>query len=224
MKKQFFSLIVTLVLSLSLSAQTSEGHVKYSIDMSSDNPDMAMAISMMQGSTLQIYFKDQMSRVEMAMGSFMNSITISDATKGEAVTLTSGMMGNTAMKTTFGDDNGDGVSDADTEVDIDVTITEETKKILDYTCKKAIIADGEGNESIFWFTEDISANKQGQNMLSEQIPGFPLQMEVNTNGMLMTMTATEFNKKIKDKNVFDMTIPEGYTLTTPEELIDSMQE
>jgi GLPGLI family protein len=224
MKKQLFSLFAALVLSSTLSAQTSEGHVKYSIDMTSDNPEMAMAISMMQGSTLQIYFKEQQSRVEMAMGSFMNTITISDATKGEALTLTSGMMGNSAMKTTFGDDNGDGVSDVDAEVDIDITITEETKKILDYTCKKAIMSDEEGNESIFWFTDQINANKQGQNMLSDKIPGFPLQMEVNTNGMVMVMTATEFNKKLKDKNLFDMTVPEGYTLTTPEELIDSMQE
>lgn len=219
MKKQLFGLFTAVLTSLSLSAQVTEGSVKYSIDMQSDNPEMAMAISMMQGSTLAIYFKDNKSRTEMSMGSLMNTVIISDSDKKETLTLMSGMMGNTAVRSTYEE------TEANTEEmpDINIEITDETKEILGYTCKKAIMTADEGSENIFWFTEEISANKEGQTMLSEKVPGFPLAMEVNANGMIMNMMATGLEKKVKDKSLFDMTIPEGYTETTTEELMNSFQ-
>lgn len=221
MKKTIFGLLTAVLTAFSLSAQISEGHIKYSIDMTSDNPEMAMAISMMQGSTMQIYFKGNKSRTEMAMGALMTTTVISDSDKKESLTLMGGMMGNTAIRSTYEDIEKANEGEMP---EMDVVITDETKSILGYTCKKAVITDENGGENMFWFTEEIVANKEGQTMLSNHIPGFPLAMEVNANGMVMTMTATEFNKKIKDKTLFDMTIPEGYTETTSEEMMNSFQE
>lgn len=221
MKRQILSLVAAVLTTLSLSAQVSEGHVKYSIEMTSDNPEMAMGIAMMQGSTMDIFFKDDKSRTEMAMGSLMTTTIISDATKKETLTLMSGMMGNTAVRSTYEDSQEAQDEPSD---DFEVTVTDETKDILGYTCKKAIVTDSEGNESVFWVTDKVSINKEGQTMLNKKIPGFPLAMEVLTNDMLMTMTALEFNKKIKDKSLFELKIPEGYTETTTEELMNSFEE
>ncbi len=219
MKRQFLSLVVAVLTTLSLSAQVSEGHVKYTIDMTSDNPEMAMGIAMMQGSTMEIYFKDDKSRTEMSMGSLMTTTIISDATKKETLTLMSGMMGESAVRGKF-EENED---QPEVEEDFEVTVTDETKDILGYTCKKAIVTDSEGNESVFWVTDKVTINKEGQTMLNKRIPGFPLAMEVLANDMVMTMTAIEFDKKIKDKSLFDMKIPEGYTETTTEELMNSFE-
>jgi len=62
MKKIILSLSFAVVALFSANAQLSEGHVKYKIEMSSDNPDMEMAISMMQGSTLDVFFSGDKTR------------------------------------------------------------------------------------------------------------------------------------------------------------------
>lgn len=219
MKRQILSVIAAVFTAITVSAQISEGHVKYSIEMTSDNPEMAMGIAMMQGSTLDLYFKGTKSRSEMTMGSLMTTVVISDADKKESLTLMSGMMGNTAYRSSIEDE----AEESEETPDMEITVTEETKVILGYTCKKAIMTDEEGNESVFWVTEEIEANKEGQTMLNNKIPGFPLQMEVLTNGMTMSITALEFAKKIKDKKLFDMVIPDGYTETTQEELMQEFE-
>lgn len=221
MKRKIFSLCAAVLTTFALSAQVTTGHFKYTIEMTSDNPEMAMGIAMMQGSTLDIFFKGNKSRTEMAMGSFMNTIVISDADKKESLTLMSGMMGNSAIRSTYEELEAQKGEDAETP---EITVTEETKEILGYTCKKAVMTDEEGNESSFWITEDIAVNKEGQTMLSNKMPGFPLEMEVNNNGMVMTMTAKEFNKKVKDKKLFELTIPEGYTETSAEEMMKAFEQ
>jgi GLPGLI family protein len=102
----------------------------------------------------------------------------------------------------------------------EVTLENETKVIEGYTCKKAIVTDEEGTESVFWYTEEISVAKKGQNYLNESIPGFPMQSEINNNGLKMIMTVTKVDKKLDKKatELFDMTIPSGYKEMTMEQL------
>ena len=50
-------------------------------------------------------------------------------------------------------------------------------------------------------------------------------IELNQGEMKMTMTSTEFNKKLDKKaakTMFDTTIPEGYTEMSPDELRGGM--
>jgi hypothetical protein len=61
-----------ILLTISGWSQVTEGHISYKIDLTSDNPDMQSALSMMQGSMLDIYFMGQSTRAEMKMGSMMN--------------------------------------------------------------------------------------------------------------------------------------------------------
>jgi GLPGLI family protein len=216
MRKILLSLGFSFVCTLLSFAQLTEGHISYKIDMTSDDPDMQMAIGMMQGSTLEVYFKDKTTRAEMKMGAIMNITTISNETSGDVLMLMSGMIGHNAIKTTTSE-----LEKENTEKPkYDVQLVDETKTIEGYACKKAILTDEEGNESVFWYTEEIDISKKGQSYLNEDVPGFPMQYDLNNNGMKMTMTVSQLEKKLDKKSVslFEMAIPEGYKEMTMEDL------
>lgn len=217
MKKIFFSMAVVVLSTLSLTAQITEGSVKYNVEVSSTNPELEMQLAMLQGSTFELFFKENMSRSEMSMGSMMKITTITNTEAENSIMLMSGMMGNTAVKMSAedlkkGEENVDGT---------EITLVDETKEIQGYNCKKAIATNEEGQESVIWYTEDLAINKLGQNYLNKQVPGFPLEFEINQGEVKMTMVSTEVNKKLdkkKVKELFDTSVPEGYTEMTPEEL------
>ena len=217
MKKILFSMAIVVLSTLSLTAQITEGNVKYSIDMSSTNPELQMQLAMMQGSTFELSFKDDLTRSEMNMGTMMKIVTITNEKSEGALMLMSGMMGNTAVKMGAEDLK----KSTDDAPEAEVTLTDETKEIQGFKCKKAVVTNEEGTESVVWYSEEIIVNKLGQNYLNSKVPGFPLEFELNQGEMKMTMTSTEFNKKLDKKLVktmFDTTIPEGYTEMSPEEL------
>jgi GLPGLI family protein len=216
MKKILLSLAFTATAMVSLFAQLTEGHISYKIDMTSDNPDMQMAIGMMQGSTLDVFFKEKATRAEMKMGSIMNITTISDETSGDVLMLMSGMIGQNAVKTTTTELEAQN----EEKPKYEVNLVDESKTIEGYSCKKAILTDEEGNESVFWYTEEINISKKGQSYLNEDVPGFPMQYDLNNNGMKMTMTVASLEKKLdkKSASLFEMTIPEGYKEMTMEDL------
>jgi GLPGLI family protein len=216
MKKILLSLIFITGMVITSFAQLKEGHVTYKIDATTDNPEMQMSVGMIQGSTMDMYFKEKVTRTEMKMGVMMTVVTISDATSGNVLMLLNGMIGQKAITTTQSD-----IEKVDSEKPtFEVTLVDETKTIVEYTCKKAILTDAEGNETVFWYTEEIEVSKKGQSSMNELVPGFPMQYEINKSGMKMVMTVTKLEKKldVKSTELFDMTIPEGYTTMTAEEL------
>lgn len=217
MKKLFLLSVFSIVSTLGIYAQMTEGHISYKIDATTDNPDMQMAVGMMQGSTMDIYFKDKVTRSEMKMGSMMTVTTITNETSKDVLMLMGGMMGNMAVKSTLDEYE----ERREEQPKFEVTFTDETKEISGYNCKKALMTTEDGLESVFWYTEEIMASKKGQSYLSEEIPGFPMQFEINNQGMKMTMTVTSVEDKLdkkKSSSLFDMTIPSGYKEMTMEEL------
>ena len=62
MKRILLSILFLATVGMSV-AQT-KGQISYSMDFSSDNPDMAMALPMMQGSTMELYFMPGKSKVD----------------------------------------------------------------------------------------------------------------------------------------------------------------
>lgn len=218
--KKFIVLLLTTasLVNASVQAQVTEGHISYKMDVSSDDPDMAMATSMMQGSKMELYFKDKATRVEMNMGAMMNVTSITDETSGNVLVLMGGMMGKNAVLSTIAESEQ---SNAENMPKYDVTFSNETKVIEDYTCKKAILTDEDGNENVFWYTEEITMSKRGQNYLNEEIPGMAMQYEMNNGGLKMTFTVTKVETSLdkkSSKTLFDTTVPEGYTVMTMDEL------
>src|SRR5690606_38083801 len=115
--------------------------------------------------------------------SMMKITTITNTEAENSIMLMSGMMGNTAVKMSAEDLKKGEENVNETEV----TLVDETKEIQGYNCKKAIATNEEGQESVIWYTEDLAINKLGQNYLNRQVPGFPLEFEINQGEVKMTM-------------------------------------
>jgi len=195
--------------------QITEGHVSYKIDCVSDNPDMQMAVTMLQGSTMEIYFTEGLTRSEMKMGTMMNISTLTNEKTGDFLMLMSGMVGKNAVLTTLDEIN----KEKEETPEMEVTLVDETKVIMGYVCKKAIITAEDGSESVFWYTEEIKVASKGQSYLNEKVPGFPLEYEINNSGLKMVLTVTDIEKKIKKAgDLFDFKIPEGYKKMTIDQL------
>lgn len=208
MKKTLLFLVVILFSSVTVNAQLTEGHVKYEMTVTSDNPAMEMAIAMMDGATMEIYFKGESTLVKVNMGMAMNMTTTTNSKSGEVLIKMGGMMGNKAIRSTL-----DEMKDQQPEesMESDVSLMNETKDIQGFKCKKAIFKDKDGNEAIFWYTEEITVSKLGQNYLNKDIPGFPLEFEMNQKDMKMAMKAILLEKSINNASeLFSMKIPAGY--------------
>jgi hypothetical protein len=219
MKKIILSAVLAICSIATTMAQLNEGHVKFEIEASATNPQMEMAVGMMQGSTMDMFFEGQSLHSELNMGAMMKVNTIVLGESGEVMILMSGMMGNTAVPTTLEDMEKEAES-RETPV-FEIELIDETKEIAGYSCKKAILTNEDGDEMVTWYTNDIEVNTKGQSYHNEEIPGFPLQFTQNANGLIMTFTAVEVETKLdkkKKKELFSVEVPDGYTEMTPEEL------
>ncbi|MNU69711.1 hypothetical protein D3C71_591020 [compost metagenome] len=212
MKQLLLSILFLATVGMSV-AQT-KGQITYSMDFSSDNPDMAVALPMMQGSTLELYFMPGKSKVDLIMGTFMKMNTIVDIKSDKGLMLME-MMGSkmaTELKK---------ISAAKTEENAaapKVEVTTETKEIIGFKCTKTIIRDSEGGETIMWVAKDLKTSLQGQQQFSAKgIEGAPLEFSTEKNGMTIHFIATKFQGSV-DKKIFSLKIPDGYTVMTEEEL------
>lgn len=204
-----------------LFAQMDEGHILYDLKMESSDPEVEAQLSMVAGSTMEIFFKEENVRLEMSIGTFQKTTTITNLDEGKTVSLIDGMMGKYATVIEIKDDEAE-VTEEEGEIEIEL-VEGETKEVAGYTCKKAIIIDEDGNESVFWYTEEIKTLKNGGAMINNQIPGMPLEFSVVNPQITMVMTAREVNNKLKkSKQLFSTDIPEGYDVKELDELQDAM--
>ena len=206
MKKILFTLAVVCFSFGFATAQSTTGHIKYKIDMSSDNPEVEMQLAMFSGSTLDISFDGKKSSSTMSMGAMMSIKTITSEDE-EVLMLWSGMVGNKAVRTSV-EEMKDGEKEKKT--DMDVEFVKGSKTVAGYKCKKAISKTEEGDEVVFWYTEKLQMGAPGQGNLNGKIPGIALAFESFNSNMIMSFEAIEVEDTIEDDSIFNMEIPEGY--------------
>jgi GLPGLI family protein len=161
-----------------------------------------------------VYFKDDNSRGEMdMMGGKV--ITITDGKSGETISCMDLMGKKQAIKTTR--------EDADKERakmgEYEVKLSDETKELAGYKCKKATIVfkDVEKSEPIeIWYTKDLEI-KNSEKYSWKGIDGYMMEFSVNQKGMGMKFTCTDVKKQEVSDDMFK--IPEGYTVITQEEMM-----
>lgn len=212
MKRKIQLLCLFVCMAFGSFAQLKEGVLTYDMSFSTNNPDMAPAISMMQGSKMIMSFMPGKTRSEVTMGMMSTVVTIADEKSKKAIMLMNVMGSKYAMNTELDKDNGADKSGYETET------TGETKDIMGYTCTKVIMTDEQGSPITMWVTKEISAYTKGQKYHNPDVEGFPMSISMSQNDMNIDMTVTAVNKKV-DKKVFNMKIPEGYQLTTEEEMM-----
>ncbi len=212
MKQLFFSLLLLIVIKTA-SAQTTTGRVTYKMDISSDNPDMAMATTMMDGSVMDLFFSPDKSKMSMTLGMFMTMNTVVDVKADKSLMLMEVMGNKSAIETKL----SELAKDAKKE-DTKIETTTETKEIIGFKCKKAILKTEDGVEMIMWYTTDLIAALEGfQQFNTKGINGVPLEFATEQQGLKMHFTATKFEKTV-DEKIFSLTIPEGYTLMSLDDL------
>jgi len=212
---KILSLLTTFVLAIGLMAQ--EATIKFELTMESDDPQAQAQMAMMANSSMTMFMKGKMFRQEMNMGNgLIITTTIVDGEQEKGIVLIEGMMGKTASPF---DSNEQKEEDEAEEADVEIEFTDETKEILGFDCKKAIIYDEEGNEAIYWYTEEIALPDTEQKYINEKIPGMPLEFSVEQPQFKMVFKAIEYDDKVKKaKEVFDIKVPEGYTEKSMDEI------
>lgn len=101
-----------------------------------------------------------------------------------------------------------------------INVTNDTKNIAGYNCKKAIVtSDEDGVKTTFevWFTEEIGGKDANfDNPLYKDINGVMMEFIIKTPQITMKLSAISVEKKAVPAKDFE--IPADYTLTTQEEL------
>jgi GLPGLI family protein len=106
--------------------------------------------------------------------------------------------------------------------DAKVTITEDTKTIAGYKCKKAIIEpkDSKDGKLELYFTKELGSNARNASGPFKQIEGAVLEYGIKQQGMDMKFSASTVSKEKVPDTKFN--IPEGYTFMSRKDFMKSM--
>lgn len=191
-------------------AAVTEGSIKY--DVSVVESDLSYLEEMMIGmSTLSISFKDEAVRTDFEI-SIANTTVIHDGATKKGLMLISSPMGNKAVKL----DNE--VKGDEVKGKYKIDYLSDTKTIAGYKCKKAVITLDDGTKLNVFYTDQITPKNRSTKYTFEDLKGFPLEMEVKQEKMIIKLVAENVNTKPLDKAKFSLIIPSGYEETTMEEL------
>lgn len=212
------SIIAAAVMMLSMTAfsQATKGKISYDVYVSSDDPAVSAYAEQFEGSTMELHFMEGKIRTDLYAGQVMTTSSVSIEGQDTVLVLLDGMFGKIAMKVT---ENDMGEERRLAFEDREIDLTGETKEIMGYKCKKAIVTTGGSDESVVWYTDEIVPGYRKGEYLFEEIPGVPLEMYSKWGKMDLKLVAYEFKEKLKKTDeIFSTKVPEGFTLKTAEEM------
>lgn len=211
MKKIFFNLIVLLAFSTIVFAQNilSSGYLKMEIvDISSDNPQVAMSMEMMKGTATEIYFNEQKTLTKMNMMGGMVEITNLYNNTNDKVDMFFNAMGQ-KMHIESTKEERDALAGDAADIMNNMKVEEDptdTKTILGYKCTKVKVTNpsaGQGMSIEMYVAKDIKASaKSMQGLQNVELNGFPLETIITSAEPNMTMVMrvvdmkTEVNEKV----------------------------
>ena len=187
-----------------------EGSITYKVSVSGVTDPQAQA--MMQNMMLSIYIKNDKFASVMDMGMIKTRTVRLDDNK---FVMLMDMMGQ-KMKMTMDKKQYD--TKKLSPDSYTVTVTEDTKVIAGYNCKKAIIKTKDGKSFFAYFTNEL---KRGATTTYDgpysKIDGVLMEYTMEQKGNTMTMSCTSVDFKPVADDMF--TVPEtGYTEMTMDQL------
>ena len=205
-----FLAVSFLFLSAGTFAKDFKGVITYKVTVTGS--EVTDEVRAMMPKTMVMTVKDGKSRTEMVMG-MGKTVVIANAEDKTSVVLLDMMGQKMAIKSTMEDIQ----KELDEAPEYTVEKTSETKTILDYTCKKAIIRSSEGTEIIVYYTDELGTGATYfDDPQFKEIDGLMLEFEIPEQGMNMKFTAINVEKKNVSDTEFD--IPDGYQVKTREEM------
>ncbi len=202
---------IFLFSSFMASAKEFKGVITYKVTISGSGVTEEM--KNMMPKTMIMSIKGNKARTEMTM---MMGKTVS-ITDGDAKTNTT-LMDMMGQKIAVQSTSEEIAKEIEKSPKTTVNITGETKDILGYTCKKAIITfEEEDLEIIVYYTDELGSQALNfDNPQFKDIDGVMLEFEIPNEQFSMQFTASSIEKTNVDDSAF--TIPEGYQVKTKEEM------
>jgi GLPGLI family protein len=204
-------LAIFTLFSFQTFAKEFKGVVTYKVTIEGSGVTDEMKAMMPKTMTLTI--KGNKAKMEMVM-SMGKTITITDGDSKTAISLMDMMGQKVAIKQT----QEEIMKDLADSPKVNVEVTSETKDILGYTCKKAVITSAEDDmEMTVYYTEELgSKDLNFDNPQFKDINGVMLEFEMPNEMFSMKFTALSVEKKNVDDSEF--AIPDGYQIKTKEEM------
>ena len=210
-------LVVSLMIN-SAMAQSGDkdfsGIIVYNITYSDDDMDPQMMAMMPK--TMKMKIKGEKSRTEISLG-MGTTIAVFNGEDKSGFTLMD-MMGQKYAMTMTADELEKEIEEGPEE---EVIVTDETKEIAGYKCKKAVVKLNDKDlkddmEMIVYFTEELGSGMLNyNNPMFKDVAGVMMEYTIKENNMNMTFTAISVTKKKIPDDEFE--IPEGYNIMTKSE-------
>ena len=219
MKKIFSTIAFFALTALSVSAQTNEGFVLYDMKIEGLPAEQAAMIGDME---TKVTFKNGKVLTEMTSMMFTNQTMIDE--KGMIMLME--QMGNKmAVKQTKEEMDKEAAKVKDKQPDPKIEYTSETKTIVGYECKKAIVTvigkDKKEEKMDVWYSEKFAnPNKDGKGKgqgFMKGLKGMPFEYAGGQGGMKFKMIAKEVSIDPVADSKFNLST-DGYKLMTMEEI------
>ncbi len=208
--KKILSFLLFNALVFTSFGQETEGYLQYSISVQAVDTSLKakQQAGMLRNSQMKIYFSPKFSRVDFDMGEMYQLSAVVNLETNRTISLMSGAIGKLATRTMTSDTTA-----VEPEAPVaSIELLEDTKVILEYNCKKAVLTIN-GLESTYWYTDEIDIDLSGQQIMNPLIPGFPLEFYTVSEGVMMHFTASNIKFELENKEeVFYTDIPLGYVL------------
>lgn len=212
-KRTLFSLV--LLFSFSSFGQQSEGQFEFRIDVKAmdTSAQKRQMAGLLYGSYLKMSFMPGASKVELKFGQFGTNTVVEIQGKDSVMQTTNGPMGKFVMYHT---PENYAESQKGKQVNLAVELIDETKKILGFTCKKAIARQG-GNLITYWYTDAINISVENQQFVNPNIPGFPLEFSTIDDEIFMRFRLVNYKEVVPNKqDTFSIYPGPEYLVTLPQ--------
>jgi GLPGLI family protein len=190
MKMSMYYVIVLLLFPLLMAVSPAqaqkiynEGTVTYNIVVSTGNTE-TKAADLLDGAVMRLYVKGMQTRTDLK-SILGTTITLHDARSGAAVVLNE-----------YGDQkimirmNKDEYEDRNKKFSgLKFELKNETKTILGYTCKLAVVTLTDGTTFRVFYAPDLVFQNKNYGQQFQSLPGFPLEYESELGKMKVTYVA-----------------------------------
>jgi GLPGLI family protein len=208
-----FLLIPACVFVMPVSAQKiyNEGTVTYNIVVSTGNAE-TKAADLLDGAVMRMYVKGMQTRTDLK-SILGTTITLQDARSGAAVVLNE--YGDQKIMIRMSKDE---FEDRNRKFNgLRYELKNDTKTILGYTCKLAVVTLADGTTFRVYYAPDLVFQNKNYGQQFQTLPGFPLEYESELGKMKVTYIADKIAFDPITASLFD--IPKtGYREMTYEEV------
>jgi len=189
-------------------SQMKEGMIQYTIDVQAVDTAIQtrQTAAMLRNSMMKIYFAKDLLRIDYKMGKITDMKMIIDYYRNSSLSLVVNPKGQYAILK-----KADELEyPEDPSKNSTIKLLSDTRKVLGYNCKKAVITSG-GIETTYWYTNEIDIDFKDQQFYDKKIPGFPMIFSTIQNGMLMSYQVSNIEGHLIDKQtIFSIIPPVGY--------------